>query len=48
MGGIKKYAIRDGKFVEITNEQPKESKNFRIRKYDRAPLKWGYKGGNKV
>jgi hypothetical protein len=48
MSGTKKYAIRNGEFVEITNEQPKPSKNFRIKKYDRAPLRWKYKGGNRV
>jgi len=48
MSGTKKYAIRNGEFVDITNEKEKPSKNFRIRKYDRAPLRWKYKGGNKV
>ena len=48
MSGIKRYAIRNGEVVEITNEKPEPSKNFRIRKYDKTPLKWGYKKGQKV
>jgi hypothetical protein len=48
MSGIKRYAIRNGKVVDITNEKPEPSKNFRIKRYDKTPIKWKYKGGNKV
>ena len=48
MSGTKKYAIRDGEFVDITNEKPKPSKNIRIKRYDKSTLKWKYKGGNRV
>ena len=48
MSGIKRYTIRDGKVVDITDEKPEPSKNFHIKKYDKSPLRWNHKGGKKV